>query len=68
MLPCLLLAARRGFSRLRFRQIAFERGAKRQRFERDRGLVRLPVVGKMKHGRQVEVHALIELRKVPVGM
>jgi len=30
--------------------------------------VRIPVVGKMKDGKQVEVHALVEVRKVPVGM
>jgi len=26
------------------------------------------MVGKMKDGKQVEVHALVEVRKVPVGM
>jgi len=30
--------------------------------------VRIPMVGKLKDGRQVAAHALVEVRKVPVGM
>jgi len=43
-------------------------GQKGPELERDRVFVRIPMVGKMKDGKQVEVHALVEVRKVPVGM